>query len=244
MAKTKTRPLDAALLGIAAMCLLAAAVIFGTFLAEDAAYRSLAGDAATSSGVSDGQAVDWESLSAINPDIAAWLRVDGTRIDYPVVKPGEGKAGDWYLSHDFWGNPNPIGCLYLDRRSSADGPHALVYGHHMELSGQMFHDISGAYGQTAFDAVGAAHWLTPTGDEEFAPALSMRVDKGYAPIQRFEFEDAADLRMWLEGLAGDATAKSPDLDDLTKRARRALTLVTCSSAFAGERARTLLVFVA
>ena len=30
--------------------------------------------------------IDWEKLKKINPDIVGWIRVPGTRIDYPVLQ--------------------------------------------------------------------------------------------------------------------------------------------------------------
>ena len=36
----------------------------------------------------------------INPDTVGYLKIDGTAIDYPVVK---GKDNDYYLTHDFYG---------------------------------------------------------------------------------------------------------------------------------------------
>lgn len=52
--------------------------------------------------------VDFASLRAVNPEIMAWLTVDGTNIDYPVVKHSD---NDYYLHHLFNGEWNSSGCL-------------------------------------------------------------------------------------------------------------------------------------
>ena len=31
--------------------------------------------------------MDFESLRAVNPEIVAWLTIEGTNIDYPVARP-------------------------------------------------------------------------------------------------------------------------------------------------------------
>lgn len=189
--------------------------------------------------------IDWPALRMQNPDIAAWIKVDGTNIDYPVVKPGGGMESDWYLSHDFWSKTSPLGCPYLDSRSSPDGDHAIVYGHHLMYSDQMFSDVHLAYDQTSFDKIGSARWFTPkTGVATFTPALALKVDRRYAAIQHFEFNSSEELSEWLMGLETDARATSKSLVDLSAEATRALTLSTCSSGRPGERYRTLLVFVA
>lgn len=42
----------------------------------------------------------FKKLLEINPDTVGYLKIDGTAIDYPVVK---GKDNDYYLTHDFYG---------------------------------------------------------------------------------------------------------------------------------------------
>lgn len=237
---------NALLLAVFGTCLVAAAYLIGEQVSADMAYRNLGSEVsdACATGGADG-GIDWDGLLAQNPDTVAWLTVEGTRVDYPVVQPAAGKASDWYLGHDFWGNPSSVGCLYLDRRASANGRHMLVFGHHLGFSGQMFSDIFDSYEQGEFDGIGTARWSTPEGGTaEFEPIMAMSVDKTYAPIQSFEFATVDDLQSWLGELSRDATAASPDLEALADGASRALTLVTCSSAWSGQRARTLLVFVA
>lgn len=71
----------------------------------------------------------------------------------------------------------------------------------------------------------------------------MSVDKTFADIQRFDFADDAELRAWLLALGEGASAYREGWQDACGSAGRALTLVTCSSDWAGQRARTLLVCV-
>lgn len=233
------RALDLALLA-AAVCLAALAAFMAfPLMRTQSAYDALPGPAEEDGGI------DWTTLLSQNPETVAWIEVEGTEIDYPVVKPGPDKPRDWYLTHDFWGNGSALGCPYIDPRCDADGDHALVYGHHMGFSNQMFSSIYESYLQPSFDRVGCARWSTPDrGTIVFRPALALRVDREYAAIQHFEFDSGDDLREWLSGLQSDAGASSPSLEELAASASRALTLVTCSSGMSGERDRTLLVFLA
>lgn len=210
---------------------------------ETAAYTSLAGEVSGEDGAA--ATIDWDALRAQNPDVAAWVKVDGTPIDYPVASPRAGDADDFYLHHDLWRNYSLSGCPYLDARCDADGAHALVYGHHVGHTDQMFSPIYDAYGQARFNEIGSLTWSTPArGDVELKPAFAMSVDKSYGPIQTFDFADADDLRAWLSTLSAAASARSADCDELCAAATRAVTLVTCSSNRSGQRARTLVVFVA
>ena len=151
---------------------------------------------------------------------------------------------DFYLSHDFDRNPSFAGCPYLDARGTADGPHALVYGHHMGFTGQIFSPIFATYRQAEFDKIGEMYWFTPDkGRQVLKPIMAMSVDKKYQPIQTFDFTSAEEVRSWLSDMKKDATAVSNDCDATIASATRAITLVTCSSMDTGGRARTLLIFV-
>ena len=80
--------------------------------------------------------IDFEALRAVNPDTAAWLRIPGTEIDYPVVQTGDNEK---YLNTDFEGNHSSAGAIFVDCDSDGDllGLHTLFYGHHMK-NGTMF----------------------------------------------------------------------------------------------------------
>jgi len=74
-------------------------------------------------------------LTEINPDYIGWLRINGTDIDYPMVK---GNNNSWYLNHTFSGERNPSGTIFMDTRSNKgfEG-FALLHGHNMR-DGSMF----------------------------------------------------------------------------------------------------------
>jgi sortase B len=189
-------------------------------------------------------ALDWEALKAAYPGIVAWLRVDGTTIDLPVMQPSGDQPDDWYLTHAPDGSESGEGSAYLDRRAGADSGHRLVFGHHMAGTDRMFSGVSKAYVQGSFDGLGDMTWSTPGGGGlTLRPAFAMSVDKQYASVQRFSFADGDDMRDWLEGLAADASAVAEDVDGLVASAADVVTLCTCSSDRAGQRARTLVTFV-
>lgn len=74
--------------------------------------------------------------SPITDDMVAWLTVDGTNIDYPVMQAEDNVK---YLNTDPFGSYSLSGSIYLDCRSSPDfsDDYSLIYGHHMEY-GKMF----------------------------------------------------------------------------------------------------------
>lgn len=68
--------------------------------------------------------------------MAAWLSMDGSDIDYPVM---QGENNSEYLAKDPFGEYSLAGSIFLDSRNSPDftDGYSLIYGHHME-HGMMF----------------------------------------------------------------------------------------------------------
>jgi sortase B len=81
----------------------------------------------------------FEELLKINPDVKAWLTIDNTGIDYPVV---QGKTNLTYINTDVYGNFSLAGSIFLDSRNDGNfnDNYSLLYGHYME-KGRMFGDL-------------------------------------------------------------------------------------------------------
>lgn len=84
-------------------------------------------------GVSDGISPE---DSPITDDMVAWITIDGTNIDYPVM---QGIDNVKYLNTDPFGEYSLSGSIFLDSRNRPDftDEYSLIYGHHMEY-GKMF----------------------------------------------------------------------------------------------------------
>ena len=74
--------------------------------------------------------------SHISDDMVAWITIDGTNIDYPVM---QGDDNVKYLNTDSFGKYSLSGSIFLDSRNAPDfsDDYSLIYGHHMEY-GRMF----------------------------------------------------------------------------------------------------------
>ena len=83
--------------------------------------------------------LSFAELRALNPDVVAWLSIDGTNIDYPVCK---GEDDFEYLSKNAKGEASASGSIFLDAACDENftEPYEMVMGHHME-GGKMFGDL-------------------------------------------------------------------------------------------------------
>lgn len=81
--------------------------------------------------------IDFDSLTAQYPDIYAWIRIPGTKVDYPIVQR-EGDNG-YYLNHTIDGKKKTEGSIYTEDYNSKDFEDAntVIYGHNMK-NGSMF----------------------------------------------------------------------------------------------------------
>lgn len=89
--------------------------------------------------------IDFESLQAINPDIYAWLHIEGTEISYPVLQHPE--ENDFYLRRNINGEKEKRGELFTEvayNSKEFDDPLTVIYGHHMR-SGEMFGKLQETY---------------------------------------------------------------------------------------------------
>jgi sortase B len=70
-------------------------------------------------------------LQKINPDVCAWLTVDDTNIDYPVV---QGQSNMEYLNQAVDKSFSLSDSIFLDYQNSNDFSdcYSLIYGHHMD----------------------------------------------------------------------------------------------------------------
>ena len=86
----------------------------------------------------DGTLRKYDELYKKNPDFFGWLKITGTKINYPVMyKPSD---PEYYLHRDFYGKYSDSGMLFIDGGCPANGNHYLIYGHHMN-NGTMFGEL-------------------------------------------------------------------------------------------------------
>ncbi|MCI1721882.1 MAG: class B sortase [Lachnospiraceae bacterium] len=89
-------------------------------------------------------------LQAVNEDVCAWLTIDGTHIDYPVL---HGTDNSEYLNKNIYDEYSLGGSIFLDCQNKPDFTdfYSLLYGHHMD-GGAMFGDVKNFEQADYFDS--------------------------------------------------------------------------------------------
>ncbi len=168
-------------------------------------------------------------LQAINPDVCAWITVDDTRIDYPVL---QGKNNKEYLNRDFYGEYSLGGSVFLDCHNSREftDSYSLIYGHHME-GGAMFGDISKFEDKTYFDEHQTGWLLIPGKTYKLDIYAYLHVDAYSSPMFNVELDaDAfAERLSYIKDMALHYRETGVKADD------KIVALSTCSSAATNGR---------
>ena len=88
---------------------------------------------------SDEYNVDISELYKMNPDCVGWIKVEGTDIEYPIVKTTD---NEFYLTHTFDKSYNKAGWIFVDYRNALDGTdeNIVIYGHNRK-DGSMFDSL-------------------------------------------------------------------------------------------------------
>lgn len=87
-----------------------------------------------------------EAMQEINPDYMAWIEVEGTSIDYPIVQ-----ADEKYLNRDFYGNDSVSGSLFVNgSQEPFKDLNTIIFGHNMK-DGSMFSGLKNYLHKTWFE---------------------------------------------------------------------------------------------
>lgn len=80
--------------------------------------------------------IDFNKLKEHNKETVAWIKVNNTNIEYPVVKANN---NNFYLNHSFDKSENLAGWIFADYRNKFDNTdkNIIIYGHNMR-DGSMF----------------------------------------------------------------------------------------------------------
>lgn len=173
--------------------------------------------------------VDFDALRALNPAVVGWLVIDGTNINYPVVR---GTDNQYYLRHLFTGEYNASGCIFLDSRNASNftDSHSILYGHHMG-NGTMFNGLMDYKEQGFYDAHPTALLMTPVGDYEIE-FFSGYVANVRADAWQVEFGLDEGFAEWLQAVKAKSLFQS---EVVLSSADKVLTLSTCSYEFENAR---------
>ena len=158
--------------------------------------------------------------------MCAWVTLDGTGVDYPVV---QGKDNLAYVNTDVYGDFSLSGTIFLDSRCASDftDAYGLLYGHHM-VSGQMFGDLEKYQDAVFLETHTGGTLLLPDRTCRLEVLGCLLIPASEERIFEPETQDIAALLDWAQDTALCWWADAPVPE-------RVLAMSTCSSAYTDAR---------
>lgn len=174
-----------------------------------------------------------------NPDLAGWLTVPGTRIDYPVMySPDEPER---YLHANFEVSYSFAGLPFLDAACDPESGNRIIYAHNM-LDGSMFRTLL-KYQQKDFWQRNPVISFSTLYEEQEYEVVAAFYDKVYKKTDTnfkfYQFYDTSDQSRFDEAMAYYREHALYDTDVTAQCGDELITLVTC--AYQTENGRFVVV---
>ena len=77
--------------------------------------------------------INWQELNEINSDIIAWIEIENTNINYPILRD----SNSYYLNHSYDKKYNKNGSIFTTNTNPFVDVETIIYGHNMK-NGTMF----------------------------------------------------------------------------------------------------------
>lgn len=84
--------------------------------------------------------IDFDALQEQNSDVYAWIQIEDTNVNYPILQSETNNA--YYLDHTIDGTQGYPGSIYTENWNTKEFTdyNTVIYGHEMK-DGTMFHDL-------------------------------------------------------------------------------------------------------
>ena len=165
---------------------------------------------------------DFEALAAINSDVVAWIKLEDSTIDYPVV---QGKDNSYYLEHLFDGTVKHNGTVFVDCKNTPGfvDRNTAMYAHHMR-DGSMFADLEKFLDADWRESHLYFRLYTPDAEYKIYPFAGLKFKGSEAQIQ-MTFEDSMAFLEYVDELKSKSLFES---DIRISASDQIVTLSTCT----------------
>ena len=185
--------------------------------------------------------VDLDACKAQNNEFVAWLKIPGTKINYPVVWTDN---VDYYLTHTFSGKESKIGTLFSLGKTDYKSPgrNIPIYGHHITTSGgNMFQPLMSYKKRSFYETHKTVYFDTLYGLGEYTIFAVVNLINGEWDPAATSFGNDNDFLAFVQRAKAQAlydTGVEVNADD------HIITLITCDRSYHDKDGRLLVMAVA
>jgi sortase B len=167
---------------------------FYTVDTEENVYRHTVPPPVSDESVNSETAGWLDGLRKENLDVAGWLRVTGTKIDYPVMQ-AEADEPEFYLHHNIKRKYALSGALFAAENCDMERPsdNVVIFGHHMK-AGTMFGALKRFESKDFAVKPDRIHLYTVRGWERYDVVAVYKVSVSDGQKPPFNYHGIADFR--------------------------------------------------
>lgn len=183
-----------------------------------------------------------EELQKENSDIVAWLQIENSNINYPVL---QGKDNSYYMTHNYKKEYSVDGSLFLDKDYdwSIPSSNLLIYGHNNRGSKEMFVDLINYKNEDYYKNHKTIRLTTNEEDAEYE-IISVFLSRVYYKSEKnvfryYYFINAENEQEFNEYVQNSKDASLYDIEATAQYGDQLLTLSTCE--FSQEDGRLAVV---
>jgi len=173
--------------------------------------------------------IDFDALRDSLPGISAWIKLEGSLIDYPVM---QGTDNYYFLSRLPDGTKHRNGSVFLDYRNNADfsDKSILIYGHESR-TGDMFGVLKNYRKQSFYEENPVIYIFTQDKDYELVLFAGYLIDSG-VESPPLVFEDDAAFEAYIATIKKRSFFKSDVVIDAEDQI---VSLCTCAYDYPNAR---------
>lgn len=182
----------------------------------------------------------YREIAGQYPDFFGWVKVPGTKIDYPVM---QSQDSGFYLDHDYTGEPSREGAVFVDA-GTKDFPLdnlVVVYGHNMK-NGNVFGELKKYTGEEFVSEHPDVYFDTVYGSNAYQIAAVLKThilyetEEGFRYYQTFGYRNEEEFQECMEFIEENAVIET---DEELVYGDELLMLSTCE--YSQENGRLVIV---
>ncbi len=169
--------------------------------------------------------IDFAKLKEINNDIFAWVKIDDTYINYPIL---QGETDEYYLRKDIYKKSSVSGSIFVDSTTNTnfEDDNTVIYGHNMKNQ-RMFANLhkikNGSLGNDVKVQI-----YTPNGSYIYKVFSAYNLEPNKDIIKK-NFTNIEEKEKYIKDAINKSNVKFNTNEDNINYENKIITLITCDS---------------
>lgn len=145
------------------------------------------------------EGIDYSSIFAQNNDMVAWIKIDNTNINYPVMQTKENP--DYYLRRNFYKEYSYYGTPYIEESCDINtSDNIVIYGHHIK-NNKMFGELENYKNKNYYEEHKIIDFITKEDNSKYEIIAVLKTvvysDKGFKYYEYINIQDEKEFNTFI-----------------------------------------------